>query len=253
MPGGMSVTLNFHPDTTVQGELTIKRVAREGFYKSQFETGTGNGGLTARQGGDRWAWESDIFGGAYDEADPALRPKYGALNFRRSLIGGSPRFGSCHFRLQPHVLARTTFCYPDSHLLPEAFGVVDRMALLDLAEHNALGLDPVLDNYIEAQVHGPLSIERDVEAVVLDPSYRDTAIEESALQLECDVEWHDGFRLQLDRLLAHDAFRPKPAIDAISELKISTPAEIGRARDNPLDYQTAKWVWHCLARFGRDY
>lgn len=253
MPEVLPVTVNFHPDTKVQGELTIERIARDGFYRSQFETGTSNGGLTAKPGGDRWAWESDVFGSAYDKVDPALRPKYGALNFRKGVIGGSPRFGSCHLRLRSHVLARTTFCYPDSHLIPEAFGVADRMALIDLAEENPLGLDPVLDNYIEAHVHGPLNIATDVEALVLDPSYRDTAIEEWARRFGCCVEWHDGFRLQLDRLLAHDGYRPKPAIDAISELKISTPADIGTARDNLLDYQTAKWIWHCIARFGRDH
>ena len=200
MPQAIPVTLNFHPDLRVQGELTIERIAREGFYRSQFETGTSNGGLTARQNGDRWNWESEIFGGAYDKADPVLRPKYGALNYKKNVIGGSPRFGSCHLRLRTHILGRTTFCYPDSHLKPDAFGVQDRMDLIRLAEENALTLDPVLDNYIEAHVHGPLSIEQDVEAVVLDPSYRDTAIEKSAQQLGCNVEWRfHGIRLKSSR------------------------------------------------------
>ena len=245
------LTLNFHPDTRTEGEFTIERIAREGFYRSQFETGTSNGGLTAQAKGERWEWESRIFGGAYDDADPDLRPKYGALNFTHSVIGGSPRFGSCHFRLFPHVFARTTFCYPDSNLKPETFGVADHMALIDLAEQNSLGLDPALDNYVEAHVHGPLSIEKDVEAVVLDPSYRETAIEKAALQLACDVEWHDGFDLRSETQLGDGAFRPKPAIEAIRDLKIRTPADIGAARDRYLDYQTAKWVWHCMARYGR--
>ena len=107
LPEPLPVTLNFHPDVEVQGELTIERIAREGFYRSQFETGTSNGGLTAQSKGDRWMWESEIFGGAYDDADPALRPKYGALNFQNSAVGGSPRFGSCHLRLRPETLART--------------------------------------------------------------------------------------------------------------------------------------------------
>jgi len=250
MPAGIALTLNFHPDTKISGDLAIERIAREGFYKSQFETGTSNGGLTALTKGDRWKWESRIFRGAYDDADPALRPKYGALNFKHQLTGGSPRFGSCHFRLSPHVLSRTTFCYPDSHLEPSDFGVLDRMPLIDLAEQNSLDLDPVLDNYVEAQVHGPVSIEADVEAVVLDPSYRETSVARWAEQLDCDVEWHDGFVLQLDRLLAHEDFRPEPAIKAICDLKIRTPADLGAARENGLDYQTAKWAWHCIARFG---
>lgn len=248
------VTLNFHPDTLVAGTTTIQLLAQEGVYRSQFETGTSNGGLTARPGGERWAWESRIFGGAYDEADPVLRPKYGALNHRLDSVGGSRRFGSCHLRLRPHVLARATFCYPDSHLQPEHFGIADRLALIDLAEQNRLGLDQELDNYIEAHVHGVLRIKEDVEAVVLDPCYRGTAVEDAAHALDCLIEWHGGFRLSIDRLADCRDFRGSMAADAIATIVdhgFVTPALIGAARDRLLDYRTAKLVWHCVAKFGR--
>jgi len=114
IPRDLKVTLNFHPDTIVSGVTTIEWLAREGVYRSQFETGISNGGLTAHPGGDRWSWESRIFGGAYDTCggpDLSLRPKYGALNYLSDPVGASRRFGSCHLRLRPHVLARTTFCY----------------------------------------------------------------------------------------------------------------------------------------------
>ncbi|MDF2711506.1 MAG: hypothetical protein K0R62_7158 [Nonomuraea muscovyensis] len=55
------------------GELAIlERLAKDGAYFSQFVTGTGNGGLTAHSGGDRWRGESRIFGSAYDDV-PARR------------------------------------------------------------------------------------------------------------------------------------------------------------------------------------
>lgn len=250
------VTVTFHPDTIASGVATIERLAREGVYRSQFETGTSNGGMTAHPGGDRWLWESRIFDKAYDDADPASRPKYGALNHRRHPVGGSPRFGSCHLRLRPHVLARTTFCYPDSHLRPDAFGVADRMALIELVEENRLGLDPVLDNYVEAHVHGALRIERDVEAVVLDPSYRGGAVEEQARSLGCAIEWHDGFRLASDRFADCAVFRSPVAAEAAAAVSVGgvvTPRDIGAARGKALDHQTAKWVWHCVVRFGRDW
>ena len=60
------VTLNFHPDVMLSGVTVIELFERDGVYRSQFETGTSNGGLTAHPGGDRWAWERRIFGGAYD-------------------------------------------------------------------------------------------------------------------------------------------------------------------------------------------
>jgi len=65
----LRVTLNFHPDRLVSGVAMLEALARDGVYRSQFETGTSNGGLTAYEGGDRWSWESRIFGAAYDQ-DP---------------------------------------------------------------------------------------------------------------------------------------------------------------------------------------
>ena len=246
----MSVTINFHPDIRVGNDLVIEHLARDGVYRSQFETGTSSGGLTAFRGGDRWKWESDFFRGAYDLADHSLRPKYGALNFQYLDFGASPRFGSCHLRLRPHILARTTFCYPESHFGPEAFGVADRLALIELARTNPRNLDPLLDNYIEAHLHGILRLHEDVEAIVLDHSYRGTVVELAAAASGCKLEWHDGFRLKRPRLLENLDFRPKAAIEAIQDLNISTPADIGTVRGKQLDYQTAKWVWHCVARFG---
>ena len=162
-------------------------------YRSQFETGVSNGGLTAYPGGDRWRWESRMFGGAYDDRPPADRPKYGALNFRQRGVGGSPRFGSAHFRLTAEALGRTTFCYPDSFLEPSHFGTAARMsALVKLAEADEV--DP-LDDYIEAHVHGTVDIAGDVEALVLDPCYRATPVEDAARRLGCPVEWHGGFAI----------------------------------------------------------
>ncbi|TWH30697.1 DUF3626 domain-containing protein [Isoptericola variabilis] len=43
----MSLTLHFRPDWPFAGGLVIEAMARDGRYRSQFETGTSNGGLTA--------------------------------------------------------------------------------------------------------------------------------------------------------------------------------------------------------------
>jgi hypothetical protein len=255
VPPALPVTLNFHPDTLVSGVTIIERLARDGLYRSQFETGTSSGGLTAYPGGDRWAWESRIFGGAYDGADPSLRPKYGALNHHADPFGGSPRFGSCHLRLHSRMLARTSFCYPDSHMRPGHFGVADRMSLIEMANENRLALD-FLDDYIEAHVHGPLRMAEDVEAVVLDPCYRGTMTEDAALSLPCPVEWHAGFRLSVHRLGDCEHYRGTAAAEAISSISTGgtiTPLEIGAARTAGMDYQLAKWAWHCVARFGRSW
>lgn len=253
MPGPVPITINFHPDALHLDGWVIEALAREGVYRSQFETGISNGGLTAYPGGDRWLWENGIFGGAYDGADPAMRPKYGALNYLRRVTGGSPRFGSAHLRLRPHVLERTTFCYPDSCYSPIHFGVADRLGLVALAEQERPSKD-MLDDYVEAHVHGPLLLSEDVEAVVLDPSHRDTEIEAIAGMLKCPLEWHPGFRMPASRVADCVAYRGQEIADLAASLVTDgflTPRDIGLARrDGRADWQSLKRVWHCVARFG---
>ncbi|MGN9909663.1 DUF3626 domain-containing protein [Phytohabitans sp. LJ34] len=249
------VTLHFHPDRLVggpDGVPILEAMARDGRYRSQFETGTSNGGLTAYEGGDRWLWESRIFARVYNTGPAADRPKYGSLNFRRRAVGGSPRFGSAHLRLAAATLARTTFCYPDSHLQPAHFGVASRVSTL-VAMAEADDREP-LDDYVEAHVHGPLDLARDVEALVLDPCYRGTRVEELAGKLGCPVEWHGGFALTVDELRRHPDYRGPEFVrlgERIARDGRLDPAAVGDAsRTGRYDEQALKRVWHYVARFG---
>ena len=248
----LRVTLNFHPDSIQNGFHILELLAKTGIYKSQFETRTSNGGLTAHPGGDRWIWESRIFGQAYDSASASERPKYGALNYKFSHYGGSPRFGSAHLRLVPKVLYRTTFCYPDSVFEPEAFGTAKHMVLVELALNEDRDL---LDDYIEAHVHGELDIIRDVEALVLDPSYKNTYVEELANKLGCKVEWHAGFTTTVSEIAKYPDYRGIDSINLAKEIckdEILTPYIIGlAAATGKYNQQSLKLVWHYLARFGQ--
>ena len=244
------VTLHFHPDRLVGGVPILERMARDGVYRSQFETRVSNGGLTAYPGGDRWRWESRIFGAAYDDGPPAA-PKYGSLNFRQRRIGGSPRFGSAHLRLTPGALDRATFCYPDSASAPERFGTAARLSsLVKLAE--ADNADP-LDDYIEAHVHGPIEITADVEALVLDPCYRATPSRTAAApglpgRVARRLHRHHRRPLQNPGYRGHRVRRPRASLARDGEL---TPRLIGDAsRAGRHDEQALKRVWHYVARFG---
>ncbi|MDK0521994.1 DUF3626 domain-containing protein [Streptomyces sp. ML-6] len=255
MDPALRVTLNFHPDRLIHGTSILDAMAEDGVYCSQFVTGTSNGGLTAHPGGDRWRWESRIFNGAYDKAAAHERPVYGALNFRRKPVGGAPRFGSAHFRLAAGTLERTTFCYPDSFLEPSDFGVAHRMGLIGLALADQ---QDDLDDYIEAQVHGPVRLtrpDRHVEALVLDPSYRNTTVEAAALRLGCPVEWHPGFRLTVEELHRHPDYRGQEYVDLGTKIAVDgvlDPRILGEAtHDDRFDPQAVKRVWHYLARFGQ--
>ncbi|UYQ66520.1 DUF3626 domain-containing protein [Streptomyces peucetius] len=251
MDAALRVTLNFHPDRLLHGRPILDAMSEDGVYRSQFVTGTSNGGLTAHPGGDRWRWESRIFGGAYDSVPGHERPVYGALNFRRKPAGGAPRFGSAHFRLSAEASARTTFCYPDSFLEPADFGVAARMGLIEIALADR---QDDLDDYIEAQVHGPVRVRGDVEALVLDPCYRGTAVEASAGRLGFPVEWHGGFRLGVDELRRRPDYRGQEYVDLGTRIAVDgvlDPRIVGEAvRTGRYAPQAVKKVWHCLARFG---
>lgn len=246
------VTLNFHPDRATQGVTVLEALAEGGVYRSQFVTGTSNGGLTAFPGGDRWKWESRIFGGAYDEAPAEARPVYGALNHRWRPFGGAPRFGSAHFRLTAAASGRSTFCYPDSCTDPTRFAVGG--AARTLAELADVGGRDALDDYVEAQVHGPVRMDRDVEALVLDPCYRGTDVEAAARRLACRVEWHGGFRLTVQELRRHPGFRGPEYVESGAALAVDgrlDPRILGdAARTGRHEPQALKKVWHYLARFG---
>ena len=249
----LRITLNFHPDRTATGRPILDALAQDGTYHSQFVTGTSNGGLTAHPGGDRWRWESRIFAGAYDEAPAPERPVYGALNFRRQVVGAAPRFGSSHFRLTGATLARATFCYPDSAAEPTDFGVASGMSLIALAEADADEQD-ALNDYIETQVHGAVVLARDAEALVLDACYRDTPVETAARRLPCPVDWHPGYRLTVRELHRHADYRGQEYADLgarIAERGVVDPRIIGdAARTGRYELQDLKMVWHTLARFG---
>ncbi|MQY34102.1 hypothetical protein SRB17_20680 [Streptomyces sp. RB17] len=248
---GLRITLNFHPDRVSAGRPILAALARDGAYHSQFVTGTSNGGLTAHPGGDRTRWESRIFGGAYDDAAPAERPLYGGLNFRRQVVGAAPRFGSSHLRLAGAVLERATFCYPDSAAEPTDFGVAPAMPLIALADADEQ--DP-LNDYIESHVHAGVLLARDVEALVLDASYRGTAVETAARHLPFPLEWHPGYRLTVTALRRHAGYRGPEYADLGAQIAgrgLLTPRIIGdAARTGRYVLQDLKMVWHILARFG---
>lgn len=226
-----AVTVNFHPDRLLRdGRSVTQGLLADGVYRSQFETGISNGGLTAFEGGDRDRWEHRLFGRAYAGTSAKERPKYGGLNLMNYPDGACPRFGSCHFILDPHALGRATFSFGDSVDRPTDVGVIDEphgvlAACLEAAhEGHVLGCEMgvgafvahlvndrsdiptwdravgrALDHYIEAQIHGPIPLATDVIGLVVDPSFRNTEVgdqlEALAAAIGAPITHHRGFQL----------------------------------------------------------
>ncbi|MFF5077746.1 DUF3626 domain-containing protein [Actinoplanes sp. NPDC000266] len=283
------ITVNFHPDRLVAGGATVaERLAAEGVYRSQFETGISNGGLTAYPGGDRDRWEHRMFGGAY--AGAAGRPVYGGLNLAGHPDGASPRFGSCHLVLAPAVSSRATFSHGDSVTEPVVVGTattfraVWESLLSEVARTGralnlpaagpaewvrALGVPRVaagraMDDYVEAQIHGGLTLAGDVTAVVVDPSFRGTPVEAHLRATGRRVRWAPGFRLAVAEVPADLRGPEVPALAAAVAAHFGRDvldAElVGRAAREPSTWsrfggraevlQLLKYVWHILVLRG---
>lgn len=301
------VALHFHPD---RPDDTMKSVAEalfeQGMYKSQFETRISNGSVSAFSGGERDLWEQRLFGGAYqlDGTTNAHRPKYGALNVMHHPDGPAPRFGSCYFLLKPEVSRRSTYTYLDSHQDPKEKGTWDEFdailaALLKdsflsefaLGEHklkppklmnhlenlekpfgNPANKEPYrnLNHYIEAQVHGEISLNEDVEILVADPSFKNRPVGK-ILQQICKkysivLCWHRGFILlaeevpsdfrgplmpSLAKRIAQDGRIDASIIGrAVMDLKRHPDSWSDRGTHSEV-LQELKLLWHVLVRYGK--
>lgn len=250
-PRDLEVDVHLHPERVLDGRTVVEALVADGVYRSQWETGTSNGGLTAVPGGDRDRWERRLFGGAYDDAPASARPRYGALNWRRRAIGGAIRFGSSRLVLAESVRPRITYCFPDSVLEPDDLATDDRFALLPLAQ--ATTLDP-LDDAIEAHVHGGLDVARDVARIVLDPSFRGTEVEDASRALPVPLAWHPGLVLPLERLRDVADYRGPEIValgERVAERGLLDARIVGiAAAPGEHDPQSIKRLWHCVARYG---
>ena len=302
-----AVALHFHPDRLdPQFKSVAEALHAQGVYKSQFETLLSNGSVSAHPGGARDTWENQLYNGAYnlEGSQNHHRPKYGALNVMRHQDGPAPRFGSCYFVLRPEVLNRCTFTYLDSHQGPKEKGTLDEFddimaALLTevftrdyaLGEWNLtipklitylLSIDKKahdlttsriarnLNHYIEAQVHGDISLADDVEELVADPAFKGTTtgnfLEAICNDYKIKILWHQGYALALDEVPLD--FRG-PTMPSLAK-RISTESYldthmIGVAaaslKKDPEAWsdrgtyaevlQELKLLWHVLVTFGK--
>ncbi|MEZ6049722.1 MAG: DUF3626 domain-containing protein, partial [Planctomycetaceae bacterium] len=133
---------------------------------------------------------------------------------------------------------------------PIHFGNASHMGLIDACESDHCD---ELDRYIEAHVHGPVCLSRDVEALVLDECYHGTAVALDAMKLPVHVEWHSGFRVSLDTIHQYPDYRGPSILRLADSLAVDgwlTPEIIGMAAaSGSYAYDDLKKVWHYVARF----
>lgn len=300
------VALHFHPDRPqADGRTALEGLVASGIYKSQFETGTSSGSVSATPGGDRDRWEQELFGGAYQAEGVGAdeRPKYGALDLLGHADGPSPRFGSAYLVLRPDASARATFTWLDSFRQPAERGTLDAFEDVLAAlfaecfeRETALGLSGLrppqllesmrrrlrgrpgersrvasrnLDHYIEAQVHGTVSLARDASHLVVDASFRGTEVDTLAGELTdrygVQRSWAPGFVLDVDdvptdfrgdampslaRRIARDGRVDAATLGRAARHLYAEPAAWADRGAPAAVLQEIKLLWHCLVRYG---
>ena len=303
------VALHFHPDRPDREmKPVVEALLEEGEYRNQFETQLSSGGETAYPGGERDRWEETLFGGAYhiDGTTDAERPKYGALDLMLHPDGPSPRFGCCYFLLKPKVSQRSTFTYLDSSQLGERgtyeafdavlsavmraaffgdFAIGERnLTVPGLVNHFLSNLDNPfedpstreanrnLNHYIEAQVHGGVSLAEDIELLVADPSFKATAvghtIEELCSVYSIELYWHMGFTMQAvdvpsnfrgpampslaHRIANNGRFDARSIGSEARDLRRDPGAWSDRGPAEEVRREL-RYLWHTLVRYGEPY
>jgi hypothetical protein len=166
----------------------------------------------------------ETFQGAYNNADPKDRPKYGVLNIMNDPRGAFScvhTYGRAYLVLKntPEVRSRVTFSDCDTSskgsvcvdcdwkhmmLLVRNMDIIDLDQVVEVAwgrkEHGSsffnfyfkkLCLHPFV-GYNEVQIYGPLRLSCDIEKIVLDESYKEEMtglLEEIKQQYGIPYEW----------------------------------------------------------------
>jgi hypothetical protein len=128
----------------------------------------------------------------------------------------------------------------------------------------------VLDTEIEAQVHGPIALHRDVELLVADPAFAESAtgtlLRELALRYGIPLRWHPGFRLPVNKV--PDDFRGPVMLRLAERIAAedgsldaavigSAEASLRKQPDSWRDWgdqaealEHLKQLWHVLVHYG---
>jgi Protein of unknown function (DUF3626) len=186
-------------------EQTLGYLTYDTYYRSAFELGTAPAkALKARK-----KWESGLFGGWYDNCAPSHRPKYGCLNIFGDIRGVkcARGYGRVVLTLANHVRHRSTFLDKDSSInctstlaTSEFYGHVlsqysndELQAVMNVSRNR--GTQCRCNHYKEVQIHGPISLATDIQAMSMPGKEADASdvLREVVQQFQtitgCNVLW----------------------------------------------------------------
>lgn len=187
---------------------TLSLLLKDTHYRNLFETKTSGG---SKNESKRASWEDRLFGKAYSGSKAFQRPKYGCLNVTGDIRGvpvAAKNYGELYMVLNTDVRYRCTFSDQDSsrsaslvstheyyaHVLNQ-YNDAELKAVLQLSRHGGGRSRCVM--YKEVQIHGPVNLETDIQALSL-PGKPETASKSLKAEAEafqkktgCNIFWQD--------------------------------------------------------------
>lgn len=133
----------------------------------------------------RIKWENTLFGNIYNDTTPFDRVKYGPVNINHDTKGVNSAYGygNSYMVLRNEVKTRTSFVFGDSSLGQIHMCTFDGYYHLlyyipdDSLKHImdlAIGKAPTTPfnmQYVEAQYHGPIRLDMDIDKLVINSAY----------------------------------------------------------------------------------
>lgn len=173
---------------------TLNLLVKDTHYRNLFETKTSGGNKDPQV---RHKWEESLFGRCYNGCEPSLRPKYGCLNITGDIRGVGPAryYGAMFLTLAPHVRHRATFSDKDTGSAKAGMLATNELYAHILAQYPDTDLRAALSvsriggapskcgMYKEVQIHGPVCLATDVQALSVPGRAK-----EASIQLQHDVE-----------------------------------------------------------------
>jgi Protein of unknown function (DUF3626) len=146
---------------------------------------------------------------------------------------------------------------------------MERILKLRTTLHDRIGPSRNLDHFVEAQVHGDVLLWRDVQELVVDPSFQDSDtgrdLEAMSAKYRFPLRWHQGFRMQVAAVPMDFRGASMPSLAArvakvgvvdakaigtgVRELSRDAVAWMDRGTHAEV-LQELKLLWHVLVRFG---
>lgn len=164
-------------------DKTLQYLCNDTEYRNQFETQTSGGILSSES---RLQWEKVLFNGIYDKSEGHDKVKYGALNITNSNgIKSCYSYGDSYLILKDDIKKRITFVHGDSsgqdlHIVTYEYPVPILSFLSDGELKDVIDIaigrkDSAQSHmyYIEAQIHGPIRLNKDIEKLMVNERHRD--------------------------------------------------------------------------------